>query len=100
MADCLATEHTVVAPDLIGHGDSAVRAGTTRWAPTRGDPWEPLQDVPEAAHFPNLEDPEGLAAALREFIAATDPAASEATEDWGAVLSSHSTPRRREPTPA
>jgi pimeloyl-ACP methyl ester carboxylesterase len=30
--------------------------------------------LPGAAHFPHLEDPEGLAAALDEFIAATEPA--------------------------
>lgn len=53
-----------------------------------------------AAHFPNLEDPEGLAGALREFIAETEPAASEDTEDWGAVLSGHSAPRRRRPAAA
>jgi pimeloyl-ACP methyl ester carboxylesterase len=56
--------------------------------------------LPEAAHFPNLEDPGGLAIALREFIAETEPAASETIEDWGAVLSGHSAPRRRQPTAA
>ncbi len=42
--------------------------------------------LPDAAHFPNLEDPEGLAAALIEFIAGTDPAPPEATANWGGVL--------------
>jgi hypothetical protein len=30
--------------------------------------------LPRAAHFPHLEDPEGLAAALEDFIATTEPA--------------------------
>jgi pimeloyl-ACP methyl ester carboxylesterase len=49
-----------------------------------------------AAHFPNLEDPTGLAGALLDFIATTEPAALEASEDWGAVLNGQSAPRRRE----
>jgi pimeloyl-ACP methyl ester carboxylesterase len=44
-----------------------------------------FQSLPGAAHFPNLEDPEGLAAALREFIAETAPARIE-DSDWGDVL--------------
>jgi pimeloyl-ACP methyl ester carboxylesterase len=58
-----------------------------------------FKTLPSAAHFPNLEDPDGLADALLDFIAATEPAALEATEDWGAVLSGHSAPRRRTPSP-
>jgi len=57
-----------------------------------------FRTLPAAAHFPNLEDPDGLSEALREFIEATEPAVLEATEDWGAVLSGHSAPRRREQT--
>jgi len=30
--------------------------------------------LPQAAHFPHLEDPEGLAAALREFLETSEPA--------------------------
>jgi pimeloyl-ACP methyl ester carboxylesterase len=66
----------------------------------RAIPGSRFTTLAEAAHFPNLEDPGGLATALREFIAETEPAASEATEDWGAILSGHSAPRRREPSPA
>ena len=63
-------------------------------------PGSSFRTLPEAAHFPNLEDPDGLATVLGEFIATTEPAPSEATEDWGAVLTGHSPPRRREPAAA
>jgi pimeloyl-ACP methyl ester carboxylesterase len=49
--------------------------------------------LPDAAHFPNLEDPEGLAAALLEFFQNTVPGRID-DSDWGAVLS-RSSPRRR-----
>jgi pimeloyl-ACP methyl ester carboxylesterase len=49
--------------------------------------------LPEAAHFPNIEDPEGLAAALRDFLETTEPGAIE-DADWGEVVGSRS-PRRR-----
>jgi pimeloyl-ACP methyl ester carboxylesterase len=57
-------------------------------------PHSHFRTLPRAAHFPNLEDPDGLAAALREFIAATEPASPEALGDWGAVLA-HRSPRTR-----
>jgi pimeloyl-ACP methyl ester carboxylesterase len=41
--------------------------------------------LPRAAHFPHLEDPEGLAAALREFLASTDPAHLDEAA-WRALL--------------
>ena len=53
-----------------------------------------LRTLPGAAHFPNLEDPGGLAGALLEFIAGTKPAPAEALADWGAVLA-HRSPRSR-----
>jgi pimeloyl-ACP methyl ester carboxylesterase len=46
-----------------------------------------------AAHFPHLEDPQGLSELLREFIATTRPGAI-ADADWGAVLA-HRSPRSR-----
>jgi pimeloyl-ACP methyl ester carboxylesterase len=49
--------------------------------------------LPKAAHFPNLEDPDGLAAALLEFFQNTVPGRID-DSDWGAVLS-RSSPRRR-----
>ncbi len=49
--------------------------------------------LPRAAHFPHLEDPDGLSAVLREFLQSTRPATYE-DADWGAVLSRRSPPRR------
>jgi pimeloyl-ACP methyl ester carboxylesterase len=52
-----------------------------------------LRTLPRAAHFPHLEDPQGLAEVLREFIQSTRPAAID-DADWGAVLARRSPPRR------
>jgi pimeloyl-ACP methyl ester carboxylesterase len=41
--------------------------------------------LPKAAHFPHLEDPAGLADALREFLASTQPARID-DPDWEAVV--------------
>jgi pimeloyl-ACP methyl ester carboxylesterase len=41
--------------------------------------------LPRAAHFPHLEDPEGLAAALRDFLETTEPAQLDES-DWAQVL--------------
>jgi pimeloyl-ACP methyl ester carboxylesterase len=49
--------------------------------------------LPRAAHFPNLEDPEGLAAVLRDFLETTDPARIE-DADWGSLIA-HRSPRSR-----
>ncbi|MBA3866069.1 MAG: alpha/beta hydrolase, partial [Solirubrobacterales bacterium] len=38
-----------------------------------------------AAHFPNLEDPEGLAAVLSDFLETTTPGRID-DSDWGAAL--------------
>jgi pimeloyl-ACP methyl ester carboxylesterase len=50
--------------------------------------------LPNAAHFPHLEDPEGLSRLLREFIRETHPALI-ADADWGAVLARRSPRERR-----
>jgi pimeloyl-ACP methyl ester carboxylesterase len=55
-----------------------------------------FKTLPKAAHFPNLEDPEGLSEALLDFIAETDPAPPEAFASWGAVLAGRA-PRTRRP---
>jgi pimeloyl-ACP methyl ester carboxylesterase len=52
-----------------------------------------FQTLPDAAHFPHLEDPAGVASALGEFIARTEPAAIE-DGDWGALVSPRA-PRSR-----
>ena len=44
-----------------------------------------LKTLPRAAHFPHLEDPDGLAAVLGEFLATTKPAPIEDSA-WGAVI--------------
>lgn len=44
-----------------------------------------FETLPRAAHFPNLEDPEGLAEVLRDFIASTEPTRIVDSE-WGAVI--------------
>jgi pimeloyl-ACP methyl ester carboxylesterase len=44
-----------------------------------------FETLPRAAHFPNLEDPEGLAAVLEDFLATTSPAYIDDSE-WGAVI--------------
>jgi len=54
-----------------------------------------FRTLPGAAHFPNLEDPEGLAAALLEFIGATDPVPPEALSEWGSVLEGRAPRSRR-----
>jgi pimeloyl-ACP methyl ester carboxylesterase len=45
--------------------------------------------LPDAAHFPHLEDPVGLATAMREFLEQTRPGRIE-DSDWGAVLARRS----------
>ena len=50
--------------------------------------------LPGAAHFPHLEDPDGLSELLRQFIAGTEPGLIE-DGDWGAILARRSPPSRR-----
>ncbi len=56
-------------------------------------PHSHFKTLPRAAHFPHLEDPEGLSQALREFIEDTRPGRID-DADWGTVLARHSPPRR------
>jgi pimeloyl-ACP methyl ester carboxylesterase len=51
----------------------------------RAVPHSRFETLPDAAHFPHLEDPEGLAAVLRDFLETTDPAPIEDTE-WGGII--------------
>ena len=56
-------------------------------------PHSQFRSLPGAAHFPHLEDPEGLSEVLREFIATTEPGLIE-DGDWGAILA-RASPRSR-----
>jgi pimeloyl-ACP methyl ester carboxylesterase len=67
----------------LAHGLSAHHAA----------PGSRFQMLPRAAHFPHLEDPQGLAAALGEFLAGTAPARIE-DGDWGAIVAPRA-PRSR-----
>jgi len=57
-------------------------------------PHSVFRTLPRAAHFPHLEDPDGLSRVLREFIANTRPGRIE-DADWGAVLAGRSPRSRR-----
>jgi pimeloyl-ACP methyl ester carboxylesterase len=48
-----------------------------------------FETLPRAAHFPHLEDPEALAAVLRDFVAATEPCQLD-DADWSELISSRS----------
>jgi pimeloyl-ACP methyl ester carboxylesterase len=53
--------------------------------------------LPKAAHFPNLEDPDGLADALLDWLDTTEPGLIEDAE-WGQIVGARS-PRRQRPAP-
>jgi len=53
-----------------------------------------FRTLPQAAHFPHLDDPDGLSQLLREFIQSTQPGRIE-DADWGAVLARRSPRSRR-----
>nr|MDQ3934746.1 alpha/beta fold hydrolase [Actinomycetota bacterium] len=55
------------------------------WETHRAVPHSRFETLPKAAHFPHLEDPEGLAAVLRDFLETTDPAPIE-DGDWGGII--------------
>ena len=57
-------------------------------------PHSRFETLPNAAHFPHLEDPEGLAALLRDFLETTEPYTLDA-DDWEELLSSRTVRRRR-----
>ena len=56
-------------------------------------PGSRFEVLPRAAHFPNLEDPEGLATVLRDFLETTDPARID-DADWGGIVARRA-PRAR-----
>jgi pimeloyl-ACP methyl ester carboxylesterase len=56
-------------------------------------PGSSFETLPRAAHFPHLEDPGGLAAALAGFMQSTEPARID-DADWGSVIASRLTAAR------
>ncbi len=56
-------------------------------------PGSRFETLPRAAHFPHLEDPEGLAEVLRDFLESTEPHRIE-DADWGDAIAARA-PRRR-----
>ena len=61
----------------------------------RAVPGSRFETLPRAAHFPNLEDPEGLAAVLRDFIETTEPGDID-DSDWGGIVARPSPSRMRQ----
>jgi pimeloyl-ACP methyl ester carboxylesterase len=52
-------------------------------------PHSRFETLPRAAHFPHLEDPEGLAEVLGDFIATTEPCHLD-DADWSELISARS----------
>jgi pimeloyl-ACP methyl ester carboxylesterase len=57
-------------------------------------PGSRFEVLPRAAHFPHLEDPEGLAEVLRDFLETTRPAHVD-DADWGGLIARRSPQRHR-----
>jgi pimeloyl-ACP methyl ester carboxylesterase len=53
-----------------------------------------FETLPRAAHFPHLEDPDGLAAVLGDFLATTAPVRIDDSE-WAAVIAQRAKSRLR-----
>jgi len=73
-------------PTLVvwGERDNTIPLSHGREA-NRAIPGGRFETLPRAAHFPHLEDPEGLAAVLRDFLETTEPAHFD-DADWGVQL--------------
>ena len=50
--------------------------------------------LPKAAHFPNIEDPQGLADELLDWLDSTEPGLIEDSE-WGQIVGARSPRRQR-----
>jgi pimeloyl-ACP methyl ester carboxylesterase len=59
-------------------------------------PGSRFETLPRAAHFPHLEDPEGLAEVLADFLRTTEPGRID-DEDWGEIIAAQ--PPRRQHLP-
>ena len=53
-----------------------------------------FETLPRAAHFPHLEDPDGLAKVLADFIETTEPYTLD-DRDWAELINSRTVRRRR-----
>jgi pimeloyl-ACP methyl ester carboxylesterase len=57
-------------------------------------PHSRFETLPRAAHFPHLEDPDGLADVLLDFMATTEPCRLD-DADWSELISSRNVRRRQ-----
>ena len=82
-------------PTLIvwGERDNTIPLEHGRFA-HQAVPGSRFETLPRAAHFPHLEDPDGLAALLRDFLETTEPARLEDAE-WGGIIARRARPSRR-----
>jgi pimeloyl-ACP methyl ester carboxylesterase len=87
-------------PTLIvwGERDNTIPLEHGRYA-HEAVPGSRFETLPRAAHFPHLEDPDGLAAVLLDFLDTTEPARLE-DSDWGGVIARRAPRSRREPEAA
>jgi pimeloyl-ACP methyl ester carboxylesterase len=85
-------------PTLIvwGERDNTIPISHGRHA-HRAIPGSRFETLPLAAHFPHLEDPDGLAEVLADFIDTTEPGQIE-DDDWGDVIAKRS-PGAASPSP-
>ena len=86
-------------PTLIvwGERDNTIPSAHGR-AAHGAAPGSSFETLPDAAHFPHLEDPDGLAAILGDFLDGTEPAAIE-DGAWGSIVAPRA-PRSRHETRA
>jgi pimeloyl-ACP methyl ester carboxylesterase len=59
------------------------------WEAHQAIPGSRFESLPGAAHFPHLEDPEGLSRVLRDFLETTEPHRID-DADWGEVVTRRS----------
>ena len=63
-------------PPWSSGASATTRSRSRTGADARGGPGQPLRDPPARRALPHLEDPEGLAAVLRDFLETTSPRGS------------------------
>ena len=87
-------------PTLVvwGERDNTIPIEHGLWAHD-AIPGSRFETLPRAAHFPHLEDPEGLAAVLRDWLETTEPAQLD-DADWGRIIARRAPRSRRVAEPA